>query len=52
MEPLKGRLDFPFPAMSADLGRQVERRINEEIEKAHETARAPSEDPSEGRRDD
>ncbi len=22
MEPLKGRLDFPFPAMSADLGRQ------------------------------
>ncbi len=36
MEPLKGRLDFPFPAMSADLGAQVERRINEEIEKAHE----------------
>ena len=24
MEPLKGRLDFPFPAMSADLGAQVE----------------------------
>jgi len=36
MEPLKGRLDFPFPAMSADLGSQVERRINEEIAKAHE----------------
>ena len=36
MEPLKGRLDFPFPAMSADLGAQVEQRINEEIEKAHE----------------
>lgn len=36
MEPLKGRLDFPFPAMSADLGAAVERRINEEIEKAHE----------------
>ena len=36
MEPLRGRLDFPFPAMSADLGARVERRINEEIEKAHE----------------
>src|SRR4029078_9751319 len=36
MEPMKGRLDFPFPAMSADLGAQVERRINEEIAKAHE----------------
>ncbi|HRK45238.1 MAG TPA: alanyl-tRNA editing protein, partial [Nocardioides sp.] len=39
MEPLKGRLDFPFPAAawgSADLGAQVERRINEEIAKAHE----------------
>jgi misacylated tRNA(Ala) deacylase len=36
MEPLKGRLDFPFPSMSADLGAKVERRINEEIEKAHE----------------
>ncbi len=36
MEPMKGRLDFPFPAMSADLGAQVERRINEEIEKAHQ----------------
>ena len=36
MEPMKGRLDFPFPAMSTDLGATVERRINEEIEKAHE----------------
>jgi misacylated tRNA(Ala) deacylase len=36
MEPLKGRLDFPFPEMSADLGAAVERRINEEIAKAHE----------------
>jgi misacylated tRNA(Ala) deacylase len=36
MEPLKGRLDFPFPAMSADLGAKVEARINEEIERAHE----------------
>jgi misacylated tRNA(Ala) deacylase len=36
MEPLKGRLDFPFPSMSADLGAQVEKRINEEIAKAHE----------------
>jgi misacylated tRNA(Ala) deacylase len=36
MEPLKGRLDFPFPAMSADLGARVESRINDEIERAHE----------------
>lgn len=36
MEPMKGRLDFPFPAMSADLGAAVEKRINDEIAKAHE----------------
>src|SRR6188472_2865192 len=36
MEPLKGRLDFPFPSMSADLGARVEKRINDEIAKAHE----------------
>ena len=36
MEPLKGRLDFPFPSMSADLGARVEQRINDEIAKAHE----------------
>jgi misacylated tRNA(Ala) deacylase len=35
MEPLQGRLDFPFDAMSVDLGAAVERRINEEIERAH-----------------
>jgi misacylated tRNA(Ala) deacylase len=38
MEPLRGRLDFPFPAMSADLGAAVEKRINEEIAKAWEIA--------------
>jgi misacylated tRNA(Ala) deacylase len=36
MEPGKGRLDFPLPAMSAEFGRQVEARINDEIAKAHE----------------
>ena len=36
MEPLRGRLDFPFESMSADLGAAVERRINEEIARAHE----------------
>jgi misacylated tRNA(Ala) deacylase len=36
MEPLKGRLDFPFSSMSADLGARVEQRINDEIAKAHE----------------
>ncbi len=36
MEPGRGRLDFPFPVMSVDLGASVERRINEEIAKAYE----------------
>jgi misacylated tRNA(Ala) deacylase len=36
MEPGKGRLDFPFEAMSVELGQQVERRINEEIDAARE----------------
>ena len=36
MEPGRGRLDFPLPSMSAEFGRQVETRINEEIAKAHE----------------
>jgi len=36
MEPLQGRLDFPFEAMSVDLGAAVEKRINDEIERAHE----------------
>ena len=36
MEPGKGRLDFPLPSMSAEFGREVEARINQEIEAAHE----------------
>jgi misacylated tRNA(Ala) deacylase len=36
MDPGKGRLDFPFESMSAELGQQVERRINEEIARARE----------------
>jgi len=36
MDPGKGRLDFPLPSMSAEFGRQVETRINEEIAAAHE----------------
>ncbi|HUH06724.1 MAG TPA: alanyl-tRNA editing protein [Egibacteraceae bacterium] len=36
MEPGSGRLDFELDAMSAELGRDVERRINEEIAKARE----------------
>lgn len=36
MDPGKGRLDFPLESMSAEFGRQVERRINEEIAAAHE----------------
>ena len=36
MDPGKGRLDFPLPSMSAEFGRQVEIRINEEIAAAHE----------------
>ncbi len=36
MDPGKGRLDFPFDAMSAELGQHVERRINEEIQRARE----------------
>jgi misacylated tRNA(Ala) deacylase len=36
MDPGKGRLDFPLPSMSAEFGRQVEARINEEITAAHE----------------
>lgn len=33
-----GRLDFPFDAMSVELGTRVEARINEEIAAAHEIA--------------
>lgn len=36
MEPGAGRLDFPLPAMSAELGQRVEARINEEIERARD----------------
>jgi misacylated tRNA(Ala) deacylase len=36
MDPGKGRLDFPFEAMSVELGQQVERRINEEIAAARQ----------------
>jgi misacylated tRNA(Ala) deacylase len=36
MEPLQGRLDFPFESMSTDLGAAIERRINDEIARAHE----------------
>ncbi|HET6627276.1 MAG TPA: alanyl-tRNA editing protein [Nocardioidaceae bacterium] len=36
MDPGKGRLDFPLPSMSAEFGRQVEGRINEEMAKAHQ----------------
>jgi misacylated tRNA(Ala) deacylase len=36
MEPLQGRLDFPFESMSTDLGAAIEKRINEEIARAHE----------------
>lgn len=34
MDPGKGRLDFPLPSMSAEFGRLLERRINEEISAA------------------
>jgi misacylated tRNA(Ala) deacylase len=36
MDPGKGRLDFPLESMSAEFGRQVERRINDEIAAARE----------------
>ncbi|MDQ4007299.1 MAG: alanyl-tRNA editing protein, partial [Actinomycetota bacterium] len=36
MDPGKGRLDFPLEAMSHELGRRVESRINEEIARARE----------------
>lgn len=36
MDPGKGRLDFPFEAMSVDLGQRVERRVNDEIAAARE----------------
>jgi misacylated tRNA(Ala) deacylase len=36
MDPGKGRLDFPLPSMSAEFGREVEARINDEIGAARE----------------
>lgn len=36
MEPGEGRLDFPLDAMSTELGQWAQRRINEEIARAHE----------------
>jgi misacylated tRNA(Ala) deacylase len=36
MDPGKGRLDFPLPSMSAEFGREVEARINQEIAAAHQ----------------
>ena len=36
MDPGKGRLDFPLESMSAEFGRHVEARINEEIAAAHD----------------
>ena len=38
MEPGSGRLDFELDAMSAELGRRLERRINEEIQRARDIA--------------
>lgn len=36
MEPGRGRLDFELDAMSAELGSRVERRVNEEVERARQ----------------
>jgi misacylated tRNA(Ala) deacylase len=36
MDPGRGRLDFPLPSMSAEFGREVEARINDEIGAARE----------------
>jgi misacylated tRNA(Ala) deacylase len=38
MEPGTGRLDFELPEMSAELGRRLERRINQEIHRARDIA--------------
>ncbi|GAA1091178.1 alanyl-tRNA editing protein [Nocardiopsis composta] len=36
MEPGRGRLDFPLDHIDTGLGRRVERRINEEVDRARE----------------
>lgn len=38
MEPGAGRLDFELPEMSAELGRRLEQRINQEIHRARDIA--------------
>ncbi|MBW3603305.1 MAG: alanyl-tRNA editing protein [Actinobacteria bacterium] len=38
MEPGTGRLDFELPEMSAELGRRLEQRINQEIQRARDIA--------------
>lgn len=38
MEPGRGRLDFELSEMSAELGRRLERRINDEIDRARAVA--------------
>lgn len=38
MEPGKGRLDFELSAMSAELGRRLEQRINDEVARARAVA--------------
>lgn len=36
MEPGRGRLDFALDAVTAELGAAIERRLNEEVERAHD----------------
>lgn len=38
MEPGRGRLDFELPQMSSELGRQMEARMNQEIQRARDIA--------------
>tara|TARA_B100001769_G_C21738236_1_gene405253 strand:- start:176 stop:616 length:441 start_codon:yes stop_codon:yes gene_type:complete len=33
MEPLKGRMDFEFPSLSAELTKEIEEKINLEVQK-------------------
>lgn len=36
MEPLKGRMDFEFESMHGDLVREIEKRVNQEVEAGHD----------------
>ncbi len=36
MEPGRGRLDFALDAVTAELGAAIQRRLNEEVERAHD----------------